>query len=59
MNKLLIFLNGVKKELSRVKWPTKKYMFKYSVAVLTLSFFFAIYFYAINFIVAIMKVLLR
>ena len=40
MKKVMLFLNGVKKELSRVRWPDKKYMFKYSIAVISLSLFF-------------------
>ena len=59
MEKLLLFLNGIKKELSRVRWPNKKYMFKYSIAVLTLSLFFSLYFYTIDFIIAFIKVTVK
>lgn len=59
MKKILFFINGVKKELKRVRWPDKKYMFKYSVAVLSLGVLFSLYFYAINLIIAFIKVVCR
>jgi preprotein translocase SecE subunit len=59
MKKLLKFINGVKKELSRVRWPNRKYMIKYSSAVLLLSVFFASFFYLIDFLAALLKTLLR
>lgn len=36
MEKVKKFFAGVKKEMSRVRWPQKKEMIKYSVAVLSL-----------------------
>lgn len=53
------FINGVKKELGRVKWPTKKYMVKYSISVLFLCVFFSGFFYLIDFLAALLKTLLR
>lgn len=49
------FLRGVKQEVSKVKWPSKKDMFKYSVATIVFVLFFAIFFYIIDLIMALLK----
>ncbi|MDD2202813.1 MAG: preprotein translocase subunit SecE [Bacilli bacterium] len=59
MEKLKFFLYGVKKEVGRVRWPNKKDMVKYTIAVLTSGFFFGIFFFVINFIVVVIKDVFR
>lgn len=59
MKKILLFINGVKKELKRVRWPNRKYMFKYSVAVLSLGLLFSLFFYTINLLIAFIKVVFK
>ncbi len=59
MKTILLFINGVKKELKRVRWPDRKYMFKYSIAVLSLGSLFALFFYVINLMIAFIKVVFR
>ncbi len=52
MKKIAGFLAGVKKEMGRVRWPKKKEMIKYSVAVLVCVVVFAAFFVASDFIIA-------
>ena len=49
------FFKGVKSEISKVVWPTKKNMIKYSIATLVFIIFFALYFYGIEVIMAWLK----
>lgn len=49
------FLGEVKSEMAKVKWPTKKEMVKYSVATIAFVVFFALFFYAIDLIIAVLK----
>lgn len=51
------FLNGVKKETMRVRWPNKKHMIKYSAATILTIIFFSLFFYAIDVVVALIKTL--
>ena len=55
MKKIKIFFKDVKKEVSKVKWPTKKDMFKYSLTVILFIVFFALFFSAIDVVVALIK----
>ncbi|NLD79325.1 MAG: preprotein translocase subunit SecE [Mollicutes bacterium] len=52
------FLN-VKKEVKKIRWPNKKDMAKYSSAVLSFCFFFALYFFLINIIIVFLKEVLN
>lgn len=52
---ILTFFKEVKSEVSKVKWPSKKDMFKYSVATIVFVVFFALFFYAIDAIIALLK----
>ena len=47
MKKIKNFFGEVRKEFSKVKWPSKKDMVKYSVATIVFVIFFALFFYAI------------
>ena len=55
MKKIKKFFSEVKKELSKVKWPGKKEMVKYSIATICFVVFFAAFFYLIDFGVAFIK----
>lgn len=55
MKNIKNFFKDVKKEISKVKWPTKKDMFKYSLTVILFIVFFALFFSAIDVVVALIK----
>lgn len=55
MKKIKEFLISVKKETSKIKWPTKKEMIKYSTATLSFMFFFGIFFFVLDFVFAFLK----
>ena len=52
---LFRFFHNVSVEMSKVKWPNKKDMIKYSAATISFVLFFGIYFSIINLIVAAVK----
>lgn len=54
-HRILKYFKGVKNELDKVKWPSKKDMVKYSTATLGFIFFFALFFYIIDFLFALLK----
>ena len=49
------FFKEVKKEMAKVKWPSKKDMVKYSFATICFIIFFALFFYVIEVIIALLK----
>ena len=49
------FLGEVKGEMAKVKWPSKKDMVKYSIATIVFVIFFALFFYAIDMVIALLK----
>ena len=49
------FLGEVRNEMSKVKWPSKKDMVKYSIATIVFVIFFALFFYAIDMVIALLK----
>ena len=49
------FLREVKSEMNKVKWPSRKDMIKYSIATIVFVIFFALFFYAIDLILALLK----
>ena len=49
------FFKEVKSEVSKVKWPSKKDMIKYSIATIVFVVFFALFFYLIDLIIALLK----
>lgn len=49
------FFSEVKKEVSKVKWPSKKEMIKYTFATLGFVLFFSIFFYIIIVLMAMLK----
>ena len=54
-NKKTGFFHEVRKEVSKVKWPSKKDMIKYSIATIIFIIFFAVFFYLIELILALLK----
>ena len=42
-------------EVSKVKWPSKKELVKYSLVTIVFIIFFALFFYAIELLVALLK----
>ena len=57
MKKIKNFLSEVKKELGKVKWPSRKDMVKYSIATICFVIFFAGFFYLIDLAVAFIRTL--
>ncbi len=55
MGKVKEFFSSVKKETSKIKWPTKKEMIKYSAATLSFMVFFGVFFFVLDFVFAFLK----
>ena len=53
-----VFFKQIKKEMSKVHFPNKKDMVKYSVATICFVIFFGVYFYLIELIMALVKTLI-
>lgn len=49
------FFKGVKDEMSKVVWPTRRNMIKYSIATIIFIIAFALYFYGIEVLMAWLK----
>ena len=49
------FFKEVRSEMAKVKWPSKKDMVKYSIATIVFVVFFAVFFYAIDLAIALLK----
>ena len=58
LKKLINYFHGVKVEIERVKWPTKKEVLKYSISTIGFIIFFALLFYAIDLIVTFIRELM-
>lgn len=54
-SKIGTFIKEVREEVSKIKWPSKKDMVKYSVATIIFVIFFALFFYVIDLIIALIK----
>ena len=55
MKKIVDYFKGVKKEISRIKWTSKKDLVKYSVSTVIFMLFFGVFFYAIDMLVALLR----
>lgn len=55
MKKIGKFFKDVKSEISKVKWPTKKNMLKYTIIVVLFILFFALFFVALDLVIAFIK----
>ena len=49
------FCKEVRNEMAKVKWPSKKDMVKYSIATIVFVIFFALFFYGIDLLLALLK----
>ena len=49
------YLNEVKSEMKKVKWPSKKEMIKYTISTLCFVVLFALYFFGIESLFAFIK----
>jgi len=58
MKKIKDFFISVKKETSKIKWPTKKEMVKYSGATISFMVFFGLFFFVLDVLFAFIKSLL-
>ena len=52
------WFKSVIKEVSKVKWPSKKELAKYSLVTIVFIIFFALFFYAIELLMAFLKSLI-
>lgn len=52
-------VSGIRSEFKKVRWPKKKEMFKYSVAVLACIIVFALFFMLSDVIIAAVRTLLE
>ena len=55
MKKIIDYFKGVKKEISRIKWTSKKDLLKYSIASILFVVFFGVFFYVIDLVVAVLR----
>lgn len=55
MSKVVDYFSGVKKEVSRIKWTSKKDLLKYSTATIIFMLFFGVFFYVIDLLVALLR----
>lgn len=53
------YFKGVGKEFKRVRWTTGKDLIKYSICTLGFVFFFGVYFYAIDWLVLLVRELAK
>jgi len=54
MEKIISFFKGVKKEMTRVRWPNKKEMGKFSIATISILLFFMLFFTISAFVVSLL-----
>jgi len=59
MKKVARFLVGVKKELKKVRWLSKKEMIQYSVATIAFILVFSIFFGGLDLILAGIKMVVK
>ena len=59
MKKIKGFLQGVKKEASRIHWPSRKELVKYSAICIVLIVFFGLYFFGLDALFAFLKGVIR
>ncbi len=55
MGKFVDYFRGVKKEVARIKWTSKKDLFKYSLSTISFMIFFGVFFYLIDMLVALLR----
>ncbi len=52
---MIDYFKCVKKEVSRIRWTSKKELLKYSVSTITFMLFFGVFFYVIDLLVALLR----
>lgn len=52
---IINFFIGIKKELPKIKWTSKKDLLKYSIAVVIFIIFIALFFLALDLLVALIS----
>lgn len=55
MSKVGNYFNGVKKEVARIKWTSKKDLLKFSISTISFMIFFGVFFYLIDILVALLR----
>ena len=55
MSKVGDYFSGVRKEVSRIKWTSKKDLLKFSVSTISFMLFFGVFFYVIDILVALLR----
>ena len=55
MSKIGDYFSGVKKEVSRIKWTSKKDLLKFSISTISFMIFFGVFFYVIDLLVALLR----
>ena len=55
MSKIADYFKGIKKEISRIKWTSKKDLLKYSISTIVFMLFFGVFFYAIDLLVVLLR----
>ena len=55
MKKVKNFFKDVKNEMSKVKWPSRKNMIKYTIITVVFILFFALFFLSLDLIIAFIK----
>ena len=55
MGKIVDYFRGVKKEVARIKWTSKKDLLKYAVSTISFMIFFGVFFYLIDMLVALLR----
>ena len=53
--KIVDYFRGVKKEISRIRWTSRKELIKYSLSTIAFMFFFGVFFYLVDFLVALIR----
>lgn len=53
--KIVDYFKGVKKEISRIRWTSRKELIKYSLSTIAFMFFFGVFFYLVDFLVALIR----
>ena len=52
---MIEYFKGVKKEISRIRWTSKKELVKYSLSTIVFMLFFGVFFYVIDLLVALLR----
>ena len=59
LKRIVKYFKGVGKEVKRIRWTDRKDLLKYSICTLVFVLFFGVYFYAIDWIVLLIRSLAK